>query len=591
MGIIQHVKKNSFPGRQVRAGRWCLCVGCFLFCLVGHGQDFKRRYREGKDLFRQADYTRAMDVFKPLITYDKNNPYSEYASYYYGLSAYNLGFATVAKDMFIQTRKLYPDWDQIDEVSYLLAKIYFDQHEYFQGLLILNSIKNLSVASDVEGMKRNYLAQISDIETLKMIMEDYPEEPEGARALVTALAAVPIAQRDTLLLDSLIRKFQFRRENFIMDMPRQSAFKDRYSVSLLFPFLANTLDPVPDVKRNQFVLDLYQGMKQAVDTLRHQNITLDLLAYDTERDPDVTKKLLDGDELAATDLIVGPLFLEEAKILLPFSEHYSVNIINPVSSNSEFLNDDPFALLAQPSFETLGSKAAEFTASRVKNKNCIVYYSDSPKDSVEAFHFIKTAGEQGLRVVLAEEIHKETSAKILTTLTTATKFDDFKNPVEFALKRDSIGSIFVASDDPVIYTKAISAVETRGDSILIVGHENWIINAITSVDFGIYERLGIVLAAPNFSAITNPEYAAFRRQYLLKHGSLPSPYASLGYEFMIFVGHCLHQYGVYFQPKLSLAGVIRGTFGEGRYYPHTRDNQLVPFVQFKSGTLTVVDRK
>lgn len=532
-----------------------------------------------------------MDAFKPLIVYDKNNPYPEYASYYYGLSAYKSGFANVAKDIFLQTLKLYPDWDQADEVKYLLAKNYFDQREFFHALLILKSIKSLSVSKDVGAMKRYYLSQIKDVETLRMVMEENPEEIEGARALLKAIAEQPLPQREVTLFDSLLQKFQLPREEFITDSPVVSIMKDRYSVSLLFPFLASTLDPTPGIKRNQFVLDLYEGMKQAADTLRHEGIYLDLLAYDTERDTVTIKNILRANELKSTDLIVGPLFLEESKLLLSFSEKNKINIVNPVSNNSDFLGQNPFALLFQPSIETLGYKSAELAASRVKNKNCIVYYSDSPKDSIEAFNFIRKAQDLGLKVVLTEEIHKEASGEILATLATATEFDEWKNPTQFTLKRDSIGIIFVASDDPVIYSKAINAAETRGDSILIIGHENWIVPENTSVDFAIYEHLGVILAAPNFSLPTNPEYITFRRKYVLKHGSLPSIYACMGYEFITFIGHSLHRYGVYFQQGLGLAGPVSGTITEGHNYPGTRDNQLVPFVQFRSGDLVVVDKK
>jgi hypothetical protein len=49
------------------------------------------------------------------------------------------------------------------------------------------------------------------------------------------------------------------------------------------PFLAATLDPSPVVKRNQFVLDIYDGVKLAADSLRKQGINLEILAYDNER--------------------------------------------------------------------------------------------------------------------------------------------------------------------------------------------------------------------------------------------------------------------------------------------------------------------
>jgi len=36
--------------------------------------------------------------------------------------------------MLLQTKNIYPEWDQLDEVNYWLYKIYLDQREYFHAL-------------------------------------------------------------------------------------------------------------------------------------------------------------------------------------------------------------------------------------------------------------------------------------------------------------------------------------------------------------------------------------------------------------------------------------------------------------------------
>ena len=571
-----------------------VCIGFALILVFlstsSIAQNFRRQYKEAREYFEREDYTKAMDGFKPLIAYDQDNPYSQYASYYYGLSAVKLGFATVAKDIFLQIRKLYPDWDQIDEVNYVLAKVYFDQHEYFRAMLLLTEIKDMSHAVDVTTMKRYYLAQLTDAETCRMMMEEYPEEVEAARALVKAISLQPLSEQDVKLFDSLIIKFNFDRKDFVTDNTVISRKKDRYSVSLLLPFLANTLEPSPVKKRNQYVLDLYVGMKMAADTLTKQGVYLDLYAYDTERTVEATKRLLGMEELKSTDLLVGPLFQDQAKMVLEFSEKNKISMINPVSNNSEFLGQNPFALLYQPSHETLGVRSAEIVASRVKNKNCIVYYSESPKDSVKAFSFIKKAIEMGIKVVLAEEIRKENSGKIFTDLATGTEFDEFHNPTQFVLKRDSIGSIYVATDDPVIYTKVISGVETRGDSILIVGNESWVAEDITTVDYGIYDRLQILLEAPNFTSSHDPFYLDFRRKYIRQHGAIPSDYARLGYDFLHFVGRALRLHGVYFQIGLAQQSEPADWMTTRYDFKNSRDNQQVQYVSFHSGEMVRVSK-
>ena len=65
----------------------------FSACLpVGEAsaQDLKRQYKHAKMLFDNKDYALAMEAFKPLIVYDKDNPSPEYSSFFYGVAAYEL---------------------------------------------------------------------------------------------------------------------------------------------------------------------------------------------------------------------------------------------------------------------------------------------------------------------------------------------------------------------------------------------------------------------------------------------------------------------------------------------------------------------
>lgn len=560
----------------------------FFIPVLVNAQDFKRQYAHAKDLFDAGSYNLAMEAFKALIPYDKNNPYTEYASFYYAISAEKQGYPAVAKEMLLVVRRLYPDWDKQDEINYWLAKIYFDQREYFQAMRFLDEIISASFELDMNSMKAYYLRAITDVEILRMMLEEHPQDEEVGYALASAITLQPFLEQDQQLLDQVVTRFQFSREEFSSSLAPVSVKKDRYRVSLLFPFLANTLEPTPKKKRSQFTLDLYEGMKLALDTLTAQGINIDLLAYDTERNLDVLSKLLQTDELKSSDLIVGPLSLDESKQVHEFSINNKINVINPVSNNSDFIAENPFALLFQPSYQTIGIKSAEIASSRIRNKNCIVYFGENVKDSVVAFQFMKRATELGMKIVLAQELNRETSSRILSTLATATERDEFKNPVQFTLKKDSIGSIFVASDNPLIYTKVISSVETRNDSTIIIGSENWLSG---DVSFEKFERLHILLAAPNYTASDNPNYLDFRRKFIHKHGAFSSDYfsyAKVGFEFMMFVGHSLNRSGIYFQQELSKQGKIDGYFTSGFDFHAARDNQYVPFVYFKDGLMKTV---
>jgi len=225
--------------------------------------DFKQQYFNGKNLFREGKYNLAMESFKQAIPYDGNNPFSEYASFYYSISAYRQGYLSVARDMLNQIKKNYPSWDKTDDVNYWLGKIYMDNREYFQGLNSWKSVKSPAVQKDINGIKQQYISGIDDAETLRMMLEEYPDDKVVAHSLASVLSKNQEDAQNRIQLEALIKKFGFDRKEFVNSSPA-SYFKDTYSVSMLFPFMVSTLEPTPGRKRNQLILDLYEGMKLAL---------------------------------------------------------------------------------------------------------------------------------------------------------------------------------------------------------------------------------------------------------------------------------------------------------------------------------------
>ncbi len=560
------------------------------FQTIGLSQtDFKQYYFNGKNFFREGKYNLAMESFKAAIPYDANNPFSEYASFYFAMSAYQQGFHAVARDTFNQLKKLYPKWDKMSEVDFWLGRIHMDDKEYFQGLKVWSSITNPAIKKDIDGYKYNYLSTIEDPETLTMMTEEYPNDPLIGKLLAASLAkrVNDIPSRNQL--DDVIRKYHLERSDYIHEAP-PSYFKEVYSISVLYPFMLSSLEPRPGKKKNQLILDLYEGMKLAVDTLKKSGINLDLRAYDTERKTATITRLLDTEEIKNTDLIIGPFFPEENKLVQDFSLKNKINVLKPFTNNLETVGINEFGFMLQPSYETIGRKSAEFAAAHSRRrKSCIVYYGTSRKDSTLAASFMLKAKEVGIKIVSAQRLTREGATKIITRLTTATEYDKNKLPVNFTLKRDSLGSIYVASDDPLIYSKVISSVETRGDSILVIGSESWLEN--NAMDFDKFQLQGIVLASPNYIDTSSPHYLAFAKKYVRTHGQAPSSYAALGYDLMMFAGHSLKKYGVYFQDAFVKETLLPGYLSQGYSYENSHDNQQVPFVKFVEGELKVVKKK
>jgi tetratricopeptide (TPR) repeat protein len=567
-----------------------LVLAFLLANLTLYGQvDYPKQYQAAKDFFRQGKYNLAMESFKPLIAYDQKNQYAPYASFYYGLAAYRQGYPAVAKDMFLQIKSVHPKWDKLDEVNLWLSRIYFEDGDPFQGMKVLHGIQDKKLAEPIAAMKEQYLSGITDPETLKMMLEEFPKDVVVAKFLARALAEDLSDEENKEMLESLIDRFRLERSEFIPEAP-ETFHKDRYSVSVLLPFMLESLDPSPGKKRNQLVLDFYEGIRLAIDSLNSQpGVPISLRAYDTDKGLGTLRRILETEELENTDLIIGALSSNENQMVQQFSLEHQVNVVNPFSNNSDLIGSNPYAFLFQPSAETIGKKAAGFLADHSSKNLCMVIYGTSKKDSTLAASFSAKAPEVGLQIVANERVHRDEAARIMDMLAKATEYDEFKFPSQFTLEKDSIGSIYVATDDPLIYTKVISSIETRGDSILVLGSENWIDD--TAVAFEKYQTLGVTFTAPNFVAPDNGRRRAFISRYLGKYGRVPSNVSQLGYEMMLFFGNQLKTNGVYFQDALNEGGLLPGYLFQGFHYQDGRDNQVVPFIRFTEGKLTLIEKR
>jgi len=567
--------------------KWLL-IGLMAVSSVATAQtDYASRYQNAKEFYTQGKYALAMESFKALIAYDKDNPFSAYSSFYYSLSAYHQNYKAVAKDMLNQIKVTHAGWDQMPEVDFWIGKILLESGDYFQGIKILNSLPS-SFEADAANAKRIQLAGVQDAETLRMLLEEYPRDQVIAKALASVLQKKQTEPEVRRELENLISRYDLDKKEYLSEAP-STFFKDEYSVSVLLPFNVNTLDPSPGRKRNQLVLDFWEGMKLAADTLRTQGVNISLRAYDTERSTEKTAKYLQTEELQNTDLIVGPFFPEEVKLVNEFSRKQKINAVNPFTNSSEVTEGNPFSFLFQPSAETMGVKSAEFVSGRARKKSCMIIYGPTKKDSVMAANFAKTARQNGLRIVYNQRFDTKNSVGIQRVLATPTEYDEFKYPRQFTLKKDSIGSIYVATDESLIYSKVIGSVETRGDSILVLGQESWLNDL--NLDFQKLEALKIFLAAPNHTDAHQPAYKDFAQRYIQRFGKTPSTSAEIGFELMMIFGLQLKTHGVFFQNELTAAGLQPGIIGAGYNYSNGNDNQVIPIVTFQNGAPVVVEKK
>ncbi|MFY0601513.1 MAG: amino acid ABC transporter substrate-binding protein [Cyclobacteriaceae bacterium] len=605
------------------------------------GQGSQAEYLEAKRLFNDGKYTSAKGAFGAL-TEDPN--FGTYSSFYFALSAYYQGDVKLASDMWNQILSKSPKWKGKSEVLFWLAYTNLEAGDLNKGISHAESLSKVLGSEDVEQNLYENLLGKSSIDKIEEAYSANTSNRNLAYIYTKKLLQEPYETRNFGLINQLRKKWDFEKNQLSLDdLPDLK--KDSYRVGVVLPFMYDEEKP-EWVIQNKVVMDLYQGMQLAAQDLDSLGIKLELFPVDTKRSKEQTTETLEQLPDSFLDLIVGPLYAEPINAAKQFSFENKVNMINPVSSNQEVIADNPYAFLFKPTYETMAKALAKKTISEVSNKNAMIFYENNTKDSLFAATYKKEIEEAGFNVVWYKELTKENAKNVLDTLIDSylvyytkaeadsinelsqryvkerrvrkdelkriQRFKDgkaewdslFHMPITIReedqkevtyyekllnMEADSLGHVLGATRKNFMANNLISAVETFGDSTLLLGYGEWL--DFTMIAYNQLQRINVTMVDPDFTDIYDPSYDLMESRFLQEFSTLPSKYHLLGYELIMSSGKLMDSYGVYFQKELRKGSYFEGEICEGLKYGSQNDNQIVPIIRFEDAQLKVVNKE
>ena len=152
------------------------------------------------------------------------------------------------------------------------------------------------------------------------------------------------------------------------------------------------------------------------------------------------------------------------------------------------------------------------------------------------------------------------------------------------IQADSIGHIFVASDNSVMASEVMSAVTSRRDSVQIVGVGTWFDKSNASLD--LLETMGIWLAISKSDNLNSSDNKLLMERYMDKYHTKPSKYFFMGYHTLQFVSQSLINYGIYFQNGYNNIG----NFNPDWDFHEARDNQTMQIVKLEGGEIVQLNK-
>jgi len=563
------------------------------------------RFKNARELMDLGKFGMAMQAFEPLTASFEGNRYTIISSFYYAVSAYNEGQKYVARDMFLQILQKYPKWEKLDEVNLWLANIYLEDGDFMNGLSYASFIRNNEIKQQALEIKSNYL-KVLTFNELDSLLQTYPSDIAIASSLADKIIEMTIDEQDRDYLENIVSVFELDKSKYRVDEELKSIKKDRYNVAIILPFMMDELNENSRHISNEFVIELYEGFLVGVTDLRNKGINIATHLYDTKKDSSITSQIVQLEELKHMDLIIGPLYSGPVKVVSDFAFDYQINMINPLSSNSDITGNNPYAFLFMPSIETVAKKSADYISATLENKNAFIFHGTNQRDSTLAYEYKKEIESRGFVVSYIEGIEKENSKKILDVLTNtitiefdASEFDSLIIEDEIVgnlritekdylvIQPDSIGHVFIASERLSLIASAITGLETRGDTITLLGSETWLEHR--EISLGGLNRLNTFLIAPTFVDKTKTKFEGINNIYIETFNGYPSRNFYIGYEVMMSTGKLMGKLGNLFQYDPGINDFIPGEIFSGILYGSENNNQIVPILKYEHSELIIVN--
>lgn len=541
------------------------------FTFAQNAKEFQRRFESGKELLKQEKYDLAKEVFTPLTQQNSANIYSAHAHYYLAYAHFKTGKLDNARLQLTQLQERYPAWPDAENAYYLQANIAFEKKDMAAAFSQLEKIKSKQIREEADNLKKHYLALVTDNTVLKNLQKKYPEDKVLASVVVDRLLMSADAN-DIKIARQLDNKFKFGKVKELEEQKKVSV-KDEYNVAVLFPFQPDNLLITDKPRNNQFALDMYVGIKMAQEQLLQNGIKINVYAYDIGSDGDKMLDLINTPEFAAIDLLIGPLYSASNKVAVGYANSRNIGLINPLSTNSLLVENNPAAYLLQPALETQMKQSAEYAFANFPKKPAIITFGPTAKDSTLAYSYRRFFEQKGGKVQQFTKLSPTNMAQISQTFE--------------GLDDQSIGHAFISTDNTTIIANFINALERKSSTFPLITMPNWLEQKMIS--FEQLERRNVHFVFPDYIAFNADTVQAFRKNYIARRNIVPSIYSYQGYDMMMFFGKLLAEQGTFFHQALQQQQPTPGVIMPGYNYNGSNINQYVPLLKFDKANLILVN--
>ena len=310
-------------------------------------------------------------------------------------------------------------------------------------------------------------------------------------------------------------------------------------ISLVLPFFTNKSDSIivncPEntnctidkISENSF--QIYNGVKIALRDLKELGYNLELNVFDSKYNTNTIKEIFQDTLFKSSNLIIGPLYSKNIKMMRVFSKNSHIPMISPYNIPSQALFNYPDLFKIQPSRSTQSKEMAIYIKNSKDDYN-ILLLSDVEDNKSKVYGNIFSDAFNDTIYLIKDSLKKLDS--ILPTL--LKRGDDWSHLLDKLSKKKS-NLIIITSNQVPFLTYAFNKIiefsnsqEHYKSDFEIFGFED--IYRIKTIDVIYKNKFNLHFVSKGIPDLNSNRIAEFKDKYRDFLSAEPTKYSYLGYD-------------------------------------------------------------
>ena len=382
-------------------------------------------------------------------------------------------------------------------------------------------------------------------------------------------------------------------ENDSLDLfPKGIYDQKTLRISLVLPFFTNksdsiiknctekTICTIDKISENSF--QIYNGVKIALLDLKNLGYNLELNLFDSKYDTNTVKEILQDTLFRSSNLILGPLFSENIKMMRIFSKNFHIPMISPYNIPSQALFNYPDLFKIQPSRSTQSKEMAKYIKNYKKDYNILLLNDIIDNKSKVYGNIFSDAFND--TIYLIKDSLKDVDSILPTLLK---RGDDWSHLLDKLSKKKS-NLIIITSNQVPFLTYAFNKIiefsnsqEHYKSDFEIFGFED--LYRIKTIDVIYKNKFNLHFVSKGIPDLNSIRIAEFKDKYRDFLYAEPTKYSYLGYDILKSV--FMKIYPVKLNSESYYQGLLNDVFYNRIDLGSGSENNLVNFYRIEDYNL------